>query len=332
MNQTAKISVTLLVAAILTASALIFAAPATDGAVAAEARATFKARDLPNGLTWTVTCLGALHSATTPNNIVVSDTSGHWSWSAGTITGATGIQYVPNPKSGSESGTKTINIAYTTQYQVSFTASIGGSVTTPNSPQWYNKATGGVAITAVANTGYHFTSWTTTGSITVAAPSSASTTITVNGPGTVKAYFAITQIATDLTVACTPQTVDKTGSMTTTIQGALTAADSPLADQTITLTYNDATEQAIAMVKTRSDGSYSYTWTVPASLPNGFHVVTAAYTGSNNPYMSSTAQTSSGSGGLFVLPEYTLGGLGALCALFGAFGIIKVRSNRKHNH
>ena len=114
MKQKSKITVTLLVAALLAASALsIFAAPATNAVVPA-ARATFTEKGIPNEMTWTVTCLGAPSSATTPNDIVVSGTNGHWSWIAGNIAGATGIQYAPSPTSGSESGTKTINIVYNT--------------------------------------------------------------------------------------------------------------------------------------------------------------------------------------------------------------------------
>ena len=95
----------------------------------------------------------------------------------------------------------------------------------------------------------------------------------VKAPHTITASYAITQIPTDLTVVCTPATVDKTGSMNTVISGALTACGSPLAGQTITLNIQRRNKQAIGTATTQADGKYSYSWTVPSSLPNGFYVL-----------------------------------------------------------
>lgn len=63
-------------------------------------------------------------------------------------------------------------------------------------------ATGATAsITATPNAHYHFVNWTATGSVVVDDSSSANTTVTVNGSGTVKANFAIDEH--DLTVSST---------------------------------------------------------------------------------------------------------------------------------
>jgi hypothetical protein len=320
MKQNTK--VTLLSTVLLTATILLFTTPGAKAGTA-----SFTESGLPTGITWTVTCNNITKTATTPTNVISFNGlpgNGPYAWSAQTISGGVGIQYVPSPASGS--GTSA-TITYTTQYQVTFAAGSGGSVTTPTSPQWYTSGASGQAISATANTGYQFTSWTVSGSITVASASSASTTITVNGPGTVTANFEVTQIATVLTVACTPESVDNTGA-TTIISGSLKASDVPLAGKTVVLSYNNGVEQTIGSATTQADGSYTYTWTVPSSLSNGFYMVSAAYTGDNNPYMSSTAHTSSGSGGLFVLPEYPLGVLGALIAMFAAFGIVRIRRKK----
>lgn len=151
----------------------------------------------------------------------------------------------------------------------------------------------------------------------------------VNAAHTITANYAITQVATALTVACTPDTVDKSGSMITTVSGTLTTSGgAPIAGQPVALTYNDGTQQPITTATTQADGSYSYTWTAPSSLPNGHYVITATYTGDNNPYQSSTAQTTVGGGGLFVVPEYAFGALGAVFSLFAAFGLVQVRHKR----
>ncbi len=80
-----------------------------------------------------------------------------------------------------------------TLYQVTFGTSGGGgdSTTSPSTTQFYT-AGQQVGIGATAASGYTFSSWTTTGPITVADASSASTTATVNGAGTITAIFTQT--------------------------------------------------------------------------------------------------------------------------------------------
>ena len=110
------------------------------------------------------------------------------SWSA------TGLVAVDNSKSASTNmyvnGSGTVTATFTPLYQVSFAASGGGSSTTlPSGIQTY--AAGQlVAITAHSASGYSFVSWNASStSISFASSTSASTTATINGPGTVTASF-----------------------------------------------------------------------------------------------------------------------------------------------
>jgi hypothetical protein len=122
--------------------------------------------------------------------------------SALTTPGATGTQYVFAGWSGDASGSvaasnaismtaaKTAEATWVTQYQVSFVSSpAGGGVTTPNGADTWVTA-GSLSISASANSGYTFGSWTSSGAITVASATSSSTTATVNGPGTITATFS----------------------------------------------------------------------------------------------------------------------------------------------
>ncbi len=59
---------------------------------------------------------------------------------------------------------------------------------------------GAIAITATANTDFHFASWTGTGSITFADANAASTTATVNGAGSITANFAANTVNYNIVV------------------------------------------------------------------------------------------------------------------------------------
>jgi hypothetical protein len=76
-------------------------------------------------------------------------------------------------------------------YQVSFAAVGGspGSTTTPSGSKTYNHGQT-VSITATPAGGYRFSSWSKTGSITIANANSASATATISGAGTITANFA----------------------------------------------------------------------------------------------------------------------------------------------
>lgn len=226
----------------------------------------------------------------------------------------------------------TIVFTYYRQFKINLAASTGGSITTPtSSPQWYDTGTSNIAITAVANSGYYFTSWTASAPITIANPSSASSTMTITDTGTATANFAPSQVTT-LEVKCDPQTVNREGSMLTTVKGSLTVGSSPLSGKTITLTYNDGTQHNIGTANTLDDGTYSCSWTVPSTLSNGFYLVKAEYPGDNHLYQPCNAQTTNNpeGGGLHVVPEYIFGGLAALGACFVGFVFYKKCSGLPH--
>ena len=85
------------------------------------------------------------------------------------------------------SSATTFTAGFKTQYQLTISASptIGGTVT-PVSGGFYDSGTA-VPISATANNGYSFASW----SGSVASPGSASTTVTMNAPQTVTANFTV---------------------------------------------------------------------------------------------------------------------------------------------
>jgi hypothetical protein len=210
---------------------------------------------------------------------------------------------------------------YINSYTITVTQTVHGTISPGTTNVNYNT---NQVFSITPETGYRIADVLVDGSSVGAVASYRFTN--VNAPHTITANYAINQVATSLTVACTPETVDKSGSMITTVSGTLTTSlGAPIAGKPVVLTYNDGTEQSITTACTQADGSYSYTWTAPSSLPNGFYRITATYTGDNNPYQSSTAVTTVGGGGLFVVPEYALGALGAVFALFAAFGIVKIR-------
>lgn len=115
------------------------------------------------------------------------------------VSGGTGTQYVYT--SWSDSGTQSHNITvpattttytatYKTQYQVSFIVTPSGSGTTsPSSTTWLDS--GANAISATANSGYRFSAWSASGSISIPNPLTANpTTATITGQGTITATFA----------------------------------------------------------------------------------------------------------------------------------------------
>jgi hypothetical protein len=99
----------------------------------------------------------------------------------------------------SQSTTVTAN--YKTQYQLSFAVSpSGGGATTPSGNIWVDA--GVISISATPNPAYSFSTWTASGSISIANPSRANTTATIGGPGTLTATFSLT--STYITVTSSP--------------------------------------------------------------------------------------------------------------------------------
>ncbi len=129
------------------------------------------------------------------------------------VAGPSGIQYVFLRWSGDASGSnspsndiqmdrpKTATATWKTQFRVSFAVNPawGNTNPPPGSVNWYDSGTSGVAITAMANSGYKFSSWSSPASIPIANPSASSTTATINGPGTITANFVVATVTIRIT-------------------------------------------------------------------------------------------------------------------------------------
>ena len=121
----------------------------------------------------------------------------------GTVALDVGTQYAFTTWSGDASGTnyvqsnpitmdneKTATANWKAQYLISFTVSPSGSgTTTPNIDTWYDNGTSGLQISASANPGYTFSSWSPSPTVAIADSSSNLTTATISGPGTITANF-----------------------------------------------------------------------------------------------------------------------------------------------
>ncbi|MGC9088330.1 MAG: InlB B-repeat-containing protein, partial [Conexivisphaera sp.] len=151
---------------------------------------TFTESGIPSGTSWSVTFNGATKSSTTGTITYTGIPAGNYSWSVSTpIAVGTGVRYVASTSSGSISvpSTTSIAVSYSEQFYVSVQSTSGGTVST--SGGWYG-ANSTVSITATASAGYRFYRWSSsTSPISIANASSPSTTVKVNGPGTVTAQF-----------------------------------------------------------------------------------------------------------------------------------------------
>ncbi|MEM4066266.1 MAG: hypothetical protein QXV17_05330, partial [Candidatus Micrarchaeaceae archaeon] len=149
---------------------------------------------------------------TTPYSIVV-DYGTTVTYSYGSpFSGGSGIQYVnPSPSSGSftVTSTTTITASYTTQYYLTMVANPSSEGSVSPGSGWYNSGTQ-VSISASPNTGYHFVSWSGSGSGSYSG-SNNPVTITMNSPISETANFApntYTVIFQSSPVEGAPVTVD----------------------------------------------------------------------------------------------------------------------------
>jgi hypothetical protein len=77
---------------------------------------------------------------------------------------------------------------YKTQYKVSFSSnSSTKGITNPSGSVWMDEGTDQIQATPAI--GYAFTSWSSTGSISISNPNSNTTTVTISGPGSIVANF-----------------------------------------------------------------------------------------------------------------------------------------------
>jgi uncharacterized repeat protein (TIGR02543 family) len=120
----------------------------------------------------------------------------------GVVPDGLGVQHVFTGWSGDASGSgltsdpitmdepRSATADWKTQYEVAFSVyPVGAGSTSPSGTLWLDEGSNG--ISASANLGYQFFEWTATGSISFADDSLASTTATVNGPGTITANFKV---------------------------------------------------------------------------------------------------------------------------------------------
>jgi len=77
----------------------------------------------------------------------------------------------------------------TTLAVLTISSAAGGSVVSPGEGAFQYALGTIVQVTAAANASYHFVNWTTDGSVAVANPTSATTTVTVNDTGGITAVF-----------------------------------------------------------------------------------------------------------------------------------------------
>jgi uncharacterized repeat protein (TIGR02543 family) len=145
----------------------------------------------PTGLKFTVDG-GAAQTA--PQTVNLSPGS-HTIAVATTQAGSVGTQYVFANWSDGGAASHSITVGstaatytatFTTQYQLTISASpVAGGTVTPSSGSYYASGTA-VPITATPNSGYTFSGW----SGSVASPSAASTTVTMSAPQAVTANFS----------------------------------------------------------------------------------------------------------------------------------------------
>ena len=161
----------------------------------------FTEHGLPAGITWKVTFNGTTLNSSSNSLAFVAYGTGAFGWSVDSqIAAATGVQYKPNNAFGTvvlpadaSSGTVNITITYSVQYYVSITTTNGGGTVTPQSG-WYN-AGYNLPIFATPSPGFNFTGFQVSNS-TNSLPmsignSSTELIVTVDGPGTVNALFAL---------------------------------------------------------------------------------------------------------------------------------------------
>jgi hypothetical protein len=247
----------------------------------------FTESGLPIGITWNVSMPDQHPSIKTSTTTSTTDTitfagvsSGAHNYIIGSpISGGVGTQYVALPSSGSVTAVVNQNVGqninFASQYQVSFAVNPSGTGTINPSPVSYYNSGSTVPISATANTGYVFSSWSASSSaITITSTTSSSTTATINGAGTITANFVLAD--------STPPTV----SITSPSNGAL------LNQNTLTISgsaSDDTGGSGLNEVDIQIDsGSFvpatisGTTWTFSTVvLTDGTHTITAKATDKN---------------------------------------------------
>ena len=159
----------------------------------------FRQNGIPEGLTTVVTYhidSGPDQQDIVPFKVYVPQSGEHtitYSYQD-IVPGAEGVRYFltsANPVTTPVTTNRIITDNYKTQYYVNFPATPSAGGTINRATGWFDASPPTLSITATPNSGYIFTSWTTTGSITLGSTTNPSTTATLNGPGTITANFAL---------------------------------------------------------------------------------------------------------------------------------------------
>jgi YVTN family beta-propeller protein len=152
---------------------------------------TFAENGLPSGTSWTLTFGSSTRTMTnSTTHFVVSEGTTNWTVSSPLLSNSSS-RYAAFPASGTLQLNSSFaeTVKFDLQFQVTFSSATSQGTISPRGALWEN-ASSTVAISASSNTGYVFSSWTSSSpSITIADPSKSSTTATVNGPGNISAKF-----------------------------------------------------------------------------------------------------------------------------------------------
>ncbi len=212
---------------------------------------TFYEVGLPSGTRWSVTFFGYLAASTGSSISFTGIASGTYSWSTSSVSCGTGCQYSPSPTGGSMSVPTVTSqtISFTEQFQVTMASTTGGTTSPASGSSMWVNAGGGVSVSATPSSGYAFSSWSaSTGSISFASPTSATTTASVNAAGTITANF---------------------GTSTTTY--TVTFSESGLAAGTLWgVTFNGASQSSTSSsIAFTNVGSGTYLWSTAGTIGCG---------------------------------------------------------------
>ena len=298
---------------------------------------TYTRGQLPKTFNWEI---GSTHTITALTPLTTWDANYTFTgWTNGNgLTGSSGTFTTPNTDT-------TVTATYTKVETVSVTFGFtsldtywddtltidGTTYTRAHLPKAFTWEPGTehtvTALTPVTAGYYHaptymFTGWTNGNGLT----GTTGTFVTPNSDVTVTATYVESSdpLTTEITIHCSPTVINKYGDTTTTITGTLTS-DSTGIVRYVELSYFDGVEWLPIQTTTTSDtGVYSYEWDVPETVANGQYAIKAEFLG-DSTYEGNSATTGSGSSDLFVVPEYSWGGLSVVLVCFAAFLVVKAR-------
>lgn len=218
---------------------------------------------------------------------ISAGTAKRYAWTA-----TTGLSSAQSGNMTVPSGGGSLNGYYKAQYYVE--SSVGGGGSTSLASGWQDESAS-VPITATPSAGYGFAGWVTAGGVSVASPSSPSSTMTVSGAGSVQATFY--PLATGVTFIQSGIGTDFSGAV---------------------LTVDGAEVQRSELLKTYSWGvgsGHSFSWLSPLTVSSVKRYVWASTSGLSSA-QSGTVTVPSGSGSVtgayateyYVAFEASLGG------------------------